>query len=98
MASADFLDTWNTIAADWDRARSEPAPRLRAAPNGVVWLRTWPPEAPELLDLHDRDAHRRGAGWFDSTLDLRDGLSVIEVHAESAELAAVLAAMNLPPR
>jgi hypothetical protein len=80
MATADFLDTRNTIAEDWARAQAEPSPQLRAARNGVVWLRTWPPEAPEPLDQHDREAHRRGAGWFDSTLDLRDGLAVIEVH------------------
>jgi hypothetical protein len=99
MASADFCDTtWNPIALDWAQACS-PAPRRPVLESGVVWLRTWPPEAHEAFKAHDnRTAARRGTGFFDSTLDLRAGLSVIEVHAASPELAAALAVMADPAR
>jgi hypothetical protein len=87
MASADFCDTtWNPIALDWAQACS-PAPRRPVLESGVVWLRTWPPEAHEAFKAHDnRTAARRGTGFFDST------------HAASPELAAALAVMADPAR
>ncbi len=62
----------------------------RAAMNGdVVYRRTWPSrEAAGMLGEAGYDAALAWNGWLDSTLDLRDGLSVVEVFAPIDESAA----------
>jgi len=68
-----------------DGARSQAARTLvRAAMNShaVIYRRTWPTlEATEQLGDAAVDPALRFSGFMDSTLDLRDGLSVVEVFA-----------------
>ncbi len=76
-------------ANDWARAQTART-MVRAAmnSNAVVYRRTWP--SPEAVDLLGDavDASRHGCdGWLDSTLALRDGLSVVEVFAPADESA-----------
>ncbi len=62
----------------------------------VVYRRTWPSrEAAGMLGEAGVDATLAWNGWLDSTLDLRDGLSVVEVFAPTDE-AAVLQEFMLP--
>ena len=58
--------------------------------NAVVYRRTWPSkESIELLRDAEYDPKLRCNGWLDSTLDLRDGLSVVEVFATIDDSAAL---------
>ena len=89
--AAPTLDTTtaNPIAADWARAQAART-LVRAAMGSaaVVYRRTWPTqEANELLNDVGYDPRLACNGWLDSTLDLRDGLSVVEVF--SAQEASV---------
>ena len=73
--------TANPIAADWARAQAART-LVRAAMGSaaVVYRRTWPTqESNELLNDVGYDPRLSCNGWLDSTLDLRDGLSVVEV-------------------
>ena len=76
-----------------DFARHQAARTLvRAAmsSNAVVYRRTWPTlEAIEILGDAEYDPALRFDGFLDSTLDLRDGLSVVEVFAPIDEPAAL---------
>jgi hypothetical protein len=79
--AADFIESCNARARAREgmRTLSETGPTRRAlTADGRLCLHTWP--SPEVLALPD-DRVRDGAQrrWRDSTLDLRDGLSVIEV-------------------
>ncbi len=74
------------IAACNDAARhcgALPLPAPAPAPvRGVVYRRVWP-TAETLNWMDELGLDSRGAcqGWLDSSLDLRDGLSVVEVFA-----------------
>jgi hypothetical protein len=76
-----------------DRARSLTARTMvRAAmtSGAVVYHRSWPSqEAIDLLSELEYDPRLAWNGWLDSTLDLRDGLSVVEVFAPIDEPAAL---------
>ena len=89
-AAACFADTSHPAN---DRARAQAArTTVRAAmnSNAVVYRRTWPTlEAIETLGDAEHDPSLRFDGFMDSTLDLRDGLSVVEVFAPIAEPAAL---------
>ena len=91
MNAAACIANAHNAAHDWARAQATRT-MVRAAMNSsaVVYRRTWPsPEAADLLgDAVDASRHACD-GWLDSTLALRDGLSVVEVFAafdESADL------------
>jgi hypothetical protein len=78
-------------ATDWARAQTART-MVRAAmnSNAVVYHRTWPSlEAIETLGDAEYDPSLRFNGFMDSTLDLRDGLSVVEVFAPIDEPAAL---------
>ena len=78
-------------ANEW--ARSQTARTMvRAAMNShaVVYRSTWPTaEAIEILGEAEYDPALRFNGFMDSTLDLRDGLSVVEVFAPIEEPVAL---------
>jgi hypothetical protein len=98
MACLDFCDTtWNPVALDWAKNCIEP-PAPPVLKSGAVWRRTWPAEASPRDDSGARTPGARQAGWFDSTQDLRDGLTVIELHAATPELALALAGLGFTPR
>ena len=82
-AAAAYIASTHHAANDW--ARSQAARTMvRAAmnSNAVVYRRTWPTlEAIETLGEAEYDPSLRFNGFLDSTLDLRDGLSVVEVFA-----------------
>jgi len=83
MVHADFIANTHALAADWARARTART-LVRAAMHSddVVYRRTWPSkEALDKLRAPEFDAPLARDGLFDSTLDLRDGLSVVEVFA-----------------
>jgi len=83
-ATSPDTTTANPIAADWARAQAART-LVRAAMDSaaVVYRRTWPTLETTVM-LHDAgdDAGRDSNGWLDSSLDLRDGLSVVEVFAD----------------
>ncbi|MEO5689428.1 MAG: hypothetical protein ABIR54_18885 [Burkholderiaceae bacterium] len=89
--AAAYVAQTNHAANDW--ARSQTARKVvRAAmnSNAVVYRRTWPTlEAIEMLGEAEYDPALRFNGFMDSTLDLRDGLSVVEVFAPIEEPAAL---------
>jgi len=78
-----FIETCNAIAADMAR-HAAPA---TAPVNSLVYrrVRVWP--TPQSVDWMAEVGPVSGAlnGWLDSSLDLRDGLSVVEVFAENIE-------------
>ena len=83
----------NAAAACIANARARAARTMvRAAMNSsnVVYRPTWPSQdAVDMLGRAEAGARRSCDGWLDSTLALRDGLSVVEVFAtfdESADL------------
>ena len=82
-AAATFIANAHHAAHDWARAQAART-MVRAAMNSssVVYRRTWPSQdAADLLgDAVDVTRHASD-GWLDSTLALRDGLSVVEVFA-----------------
>jgi hypothetical protein len=86
-AAAAYIANANHAARDWARAQAART-MARAALNsdGVVYRRTWP-----CLDAADTadSAKRAGDGWNDSTLDLRQGLSVVEVFDTTDDTAAL---------
>lgn len=90
-AVAAYTANTNHAANDW--ARSQTARTMvRAAmnSNAVLYRRTWPSqEAIDLLSELEYDPKLAWNGWLDSTLDLRDGLSVVEVFAPIEEPAAL---------
>jgi hypothetical protein len=90
-AAAARIAHTNHAANEW--ARSQAARTLvRAAmnSNAVVYRRTWPTlEAIETLGEAEYDPALQFDGFLDSTLDLRDGLSVVEVFAPIDEPAAL---------
>jgi hypothetical protein len=91
-AAAATIANANHAAHDW--ARSQAARTMvRAAmnSNAVVYRRTWPSaEAIDTLGDAEYDPSLRFNGFLDSTLDLRDGLSVVEVFAPIDEPAALM--------
>jgi len=101
MAKAKKLvDSFNAIAADWARAQAAVEATLRGAREGVISLRTWPtPEEPaRRIDAGD-ESRLEADGWVASTIDLREGLSVVEVFTPSPEAEADAApAAARPPR
>jgi hypothetical protein len=82
-AAAAIASAHHQAANDW--ARSQAARTMvRAAmnSNAVIYRRTWPTlEAIESLGEAEYDPALKFNGFMDSTLDLRDGLSVVEVFA-----------------
>jgi hypothetical protein len=90
-AAAAYVASTNHAANEF--ARSQTARTMvRAAMNSdaVVYRRTWPTlEAIETLGDAEYDPALRFNGFMDSTLDLRDGLSVVEVFAPIDEPAAL---------
>ena len=89
--AAAYIANTNAIAQDWARAQAART-MVRAAmnSNAVVYRRTWPSlEAIETLGEAEYDPALRFNGFLDSTLDLRDGLSVVEVFAPIEEPAAL---------
>jgi len=91
VAPAPDTTTANPIAADWARAQAaRTLVRAAMGSSGVLYRRTWPTQ--ELVEMRGdapHDAALAGNVWLDSTLDLRDGLSVVEVFAEQ-DLAPTL--------
>ena len=85
--AAAYIANTNAIAQDWARAQSART-MVRAAMNSsdVVYRRTWPSKdmIDQLTEL-GYDPKLACNGWLDSTLDLRDGLSVVEVFAAGEE-------------
>ncbi len=90
-AAAAWIANTNHAANEW--ARNQAARTMvRAAMNSdaVVYRRTWPTlEAIELLGEAEYDPSLRFNGFMDSTLDLRDGLSVVEVFAPIEDAIAL---------
>jgi len=90
-AAAAIASSTQQAAGEW--ARSQAARTLvRAAmnSNAVVYRRTWPTlEAVETLRQAECDPALRFDGFLDSTLDLRDGLSVVEVFAPICDCDAL---------
>ena len=92
--------TANPIAADWARAQAART-LVRAAMGSaaVVYRRTWPSqESNDLLNEVGDDARLTCNGWLDSTLDLRDGLSVVEVFADQEAAVASEITLQMPVR
>ena len=90
-AAASYVANANHAANEWARAQTART-MVRAAmnSNAVVYRRTWPSqEAIDLLCEAEYDPKVKCDGWLDSTLDLRDGLSVVEVFAPFDEPAAL---------
>ena len=90
-AAAAYIANANHAANDWARAQAART-MVRAAmnSNAVVYRRTWPSqEAIDMLSDAEYDPKLTCNGWLDSTLDLRDGLSVVEVFAPIDEPAAL---------
>ena len=82
-AAAAIAPATQHAANDWAR-RQAARTMVRAAmnSNAVIYRRTWPTlEAIETLGEAEYDPALRFDGFMDSTLDLRDGLSVVEVFA-----------------
>ena len=76
----DFIQQCNALAAELARGPV----RAGTTVGGVVVrrVRVWP--TPESVDWMGEVGPVMGPanGWLDSSLDLRDGLSVVEVYAE----------------
>ena len=90
IATACVAQT-NHAANEWARTQTART-MVRAAmnSNAVVYRRTWPTlEAIEMLGDAEYDPSLRFNGFMDSTLDLRDGLSVVEVFAPIEEPVAL---------
>ena len=85
--AAAYIAHTNAIARDWARAQSART-MVRAAMNSseVIYRRTWPSKemSDHLIEI-GYDPKLACNGWLDSTLDLRDGLSVVEVFAAAEE-------------
>jgi hypothetical protein len=74
----DFIDACHQAAALHGAAPSGAPATAPVA--GIVYRRVWPtPQSLDWLDEMSLDAAVIATGWLDSTLDLRDGLSVVEV-------------------
>jgi hypothetical protein len=90
-AAAAYFANTNHAANDW--ARSQTARTMARAAmnsNAVVYRPTWPAkESSELPRDAEYDLKLPCDGWHDSTLDLRDGLSVVEVFTTIDEAAAL---------
>ena len=90
-AATAYIASTNHAANEWARTQAART-MVRAAmnSNAVVYRRTWPTlEAIETLGDAEYDPALRFNGFLDSTLDLRDGLSVVEVFAPIDEPAAL---------
>jgi hypothetical protein len=87
-AAAAYIANANHAAQDWARAQAART-MVRAAMNsdGVVYRRTWPEQG--MPCEADYRARRACDAWLDSTLALRDGLSVVEVFDSIDESAAL---------
>ena len=71
-------------------ANASSAARFAMSGQAVVRRRTWPSrEAAGTRVEAGYDAALAWNGWLDSTLDLRDGLSVVEVFAPIDQPAAL---------
>ena len=71
-------------------ANASCAVRFAMSSQAVVRRRIWPSrEAAGMLGEAGYDLNLACNGWLDSTLDLRDGLSVVEVFAPIGEPAAL---------
>jgi hypothetical protein len=82
-AAAAIAPVTQHAANDWARTQAART-MVRAAmnSNAVIYRRTWPTlEAIETLSDAEYDPVLQFDGFMDSTLDLRDGLSVVEVFA-----------------
>ena len=77
-AAAAYIANANHAARDWARAQAART-MARAALNSdrVIYRRTWPLQ--DAADALADGPKRAGDGWSDSTLALREGLSVVEV-------------------
>ncbi len=90
-AATAYIASTNHAANEWARTQAART-MVRAArnSNAGVYRRTWPPlEAIEPLGDAEYDPALRFNGFLDSTLALRDGLSVVEVFAPLDEPAAL---------
>jgi hypothetical protein len=75
----DFIDACNQAAAQASAPATAPV-------RGLVYQRVWPNAQPfDWLDERGLDLCNTCPGWLDSTLDLHDGLSVVEVFAAAIE-------------
>jgi hypothetical protein len=71
-----FIETCNAIAAQRGRHL---APATAPA-TGLIYRRVWPtPQSVDWMGEIGPDTRTLTNGWLDSSLDLRDGLSVVEV-------------------
>jgi hypothetical protein len=95
MANA-AASTDSCNARDRARAQSVVEATLRKARAGIVCRRTWPDaQALARLEAQRADPRVRRPDWLDSTLDLRDGLSVVEVFTASPQTQALLASLAM---
>lgn len=96
--AAAFIADTNAIAREWARAQSART-MVRAAMNSrdVIYRRTWPSKESidHMIEL-GYDPKLACDGWLDSTIDLRDGLSVVEVFAAADEPRAMFETMGAP--
>jgi len=98
-AAAVHIANASHAASEWARHQAART-MVRAAmdSDAVVYRRTWPTlEAIETLGDAEHDPALRFDGFLDSTLDLRDGLSVVEVFAPT-EAPAAMPEFALPRR
>ncbi len=90
-AAAAIAPVTQHAANDWARTQAART-MVRAAmnSNAVIYRRTWPTlEAIETLSDAEYDPALQFDGFMDSTLDLRDGLSVVEVFAPICDCDAL---------
>jgi hypothetical protein len=82
-----LTDSYDAVTHEWVRAQSVAEAALRKAQAGVVCRRTWP--------CDDGANPRHLSRLSDSTRDLRQGLSVVEVFTSSPEAAVDFASNDL---
>src|ERR1700749_4012297 len=90
-AATAYIASTNHAANEWARTQAART-MVRAAmnSNAVIYRRTWPTlDAIETLSDAEYDPALRFDGFMDSTLDLRDGLSVVEVFAPISDCDAL---------
>jgi len=82
-AAASNAHTSPDAVREWARQQiARTMVRAAMDSTNLIYRRTWPSQ--DALALADEAGRRRRqarSGWFDSTLALRDGLSVVEVFA-----------------
>jgi hypothetical protein len=87
-----FIDTCNAIAAQ----RGRQAAPATAPVSGLIYRRVWPtPQSVDWMGEVGPETRSMTNGWLDSSLDLRDGLSVVEVFAAPVVADDVFAELSV---